>query len=183
MRQCNQERFRQQVQFLRRQFLQGGDLPFTDVLTEEAIAQALATLTGWLEDNVPAPGKPAPTVRPVSACRRSSSARWLVPSVALWTPGPSSAGCGKVAASTCSTGPRLPCRTRQKTKRPIRKSTIRRRALVSRSHASGRLRRCGVGRSSIWDSAATPAKDKAKSVCSVDFGTYYFLEMFSWPIA
>src|SRR6516165_9571812 len=49
MRHSNQERFRQQVKFLRRQFLQGGDLPFTDVLTEEVIAQALATLTGWLD--------------------------------------------------------------------------------------------------------------------------------------
>src|SRR5215471_10827291 len=49
MRHCSQERFRQQVQFLRRQFLQDGDLPFTDVLTEEAISQALATVTGWLD--------------------------------------------------------------------------------------------------------------------------------------
>ena len=45
----NQERLQQQVQFLKRQFLQDGDLPFTDVLTEEAIAQALATVTGWLD--------------------------------------------------------------------------------------------------------------------------------------
>ena len=45
----NQEKFRQQVQFLRRQFLQDGDLPFTDVLTEETIAQALAAVTGWLD--------------------------------------------------------------------------------------------------------------------------------------
>jgi len=49
MRPSNQGRFRQQVQFLRRQFLQGGDLPFTDVLTEEIIAQALAAITGWLD--------------------------------------------------------------------------------------------------------------------------------------
>lgn len=35
MRHFNRERFRQHVQFLRRQFLQDGDLPFTDVLTEE----------------------------------------------------------------------------------------------------------------------------------------------------
>src|SRR6516164_2174938 len=48
MRHANQERFRQQVHFLRRHFLQDGDLPFTDVLTEEIIAQALATVTGWL---------------------------------------------------------------------------------------------------------------------------------------
>ena len=31
----NHGRFRQQVRFLRRQFLQDGDLPFTDVLSEE----------------------------------------------------------------------------------------------------------------------------------------------------
>src|SRR5260370_12939328 len=49
MRYSNQERFRQQVQFLKRQFLQDGDLPFTNVLTEEVIAQALATVTGWLD--------------------------------------------------------------------------------------------------------------------------------------
>src|SRR6516225_9521388 len=49
MRPLNQGWFRQQVQFLRRQFLQDGDLPFTDVLTEEIIAQALATVTGWLD--------------------------------------------------------------------------------------------------------------------------------------
>jgi hypothetical protein len=49
MRHSNQERSRQQVQFLRRPFLQDGDLPFTEVLTEEAISQALATVTGWLD--------------------------------------------------------------------------------------------------------------------------------------
>jgi len=49
MRHSSQGRFRHQVQFLRRQFLQDGDLPFTDVLTEEAISQALATVTGWLD--------------------------------------------------------------------------------------------------------------------------------------
>src|SRR5690242_330963 len=43
------DRFRQQVGGLRRQFLQDGDLPFTDVLTQEVIAQALATVTGWLD--------------------------------------------------------------------------------------------------------------------------------------
>jgi hypothetical protein len=37
------------VRFLRRQFLQDGDLPFTNVLTEQVIAQALATLTSWLD--------------------------------------------------------------------------------------------------------------------------------------
>src|SRR6516225_5666672 len=45
----NQERLRQQMQFLRHQFLQDGDLPFTDVLTEESIAQALTAVSGWLD--------------------------------------------------------------------------------------------------------------------------------------
>src|SRR6187399_1701730 len=43
-------RFRQQVQVLRRQFLQSGDLPFTDILTEATLGQALAALrAGWLD--------------------------------------------------------------------------------------------------------------------------------------
>ena len=40
---------RDQLSTLRRQFLQDGDLPFTDVLTEQVLAQALAALTGWLD--------------------------------------------------------------------------------------------------------------------------------------
>jgi hypothetical protein len=49
MRHSSQERLRQQVQFLRRQFLQDGNLPFTNVLTEEVLAQALTAVTGWLD--------------------------------------------------------------------------------------------------------------------------------------
>ena len=41
MRYCNQGRFRQQVRFLRRQFLQDGDLPFATALSEATIAPAL----------------------------------------------------------------------------------------------------------------------------------------------
>jgi hypothetical protein len=50
MRHSNQGRIRQQVQFLRSQFLQNGDLPFTDILTEKVVAQALAELgKDWLD--------------------------------------------------------------------------------------------------------------------------------------
>jgi hypothetical protein len=49
MRCNNQRSFREQVRFLRRQFLQDGDLPFTNVLTEEVVAQALTALSGWLD--------------------------------------------------------------------------------------------------------------------------------------
>jgi len=43
-------RFGQQVRFLRRQFLQDGELPFTDVLSDEVVGQALAALnTVWLD--------------------------------------------------------------------------------------------------------------------------------------
>ncbi len=49
MRHSKRRSFRDQVNFLRRQFLQDGELPFTDVLTEEVLAQALTPLTGWLD--------------------------------------------------------------------------------------------------------------------------------------
>jgi len=49
MRHSNRRAFCQQASFLRRQFLQDGDLPFTNVLTEEAIAQALTAISGWLD--------------------------------------------------------------------------------------------------------------------------------------
>ena len=41
MRHYKEGRFREQVRFLRLQFLQDGELPFTDVLTESSIRQAL----------------------------------------------------------------------------------------------------------------------------------------------
>jgi hypothetical protein len=43
----NRGAFRDQVNLLRRQFLQDGGLPFTDVLTEELVTQALATVGRW----------------------------------------------------------------------------------------------------------------------------------------
>ena len=47
---CSHGSFRQQARFLRRQFLQDGDLPFTDVLSEEVVEQALtASGTRWLD--------------------------------------------------------------------------------------------------------------------------------------
>src|SRR5215218_1259407 len=41
--------FRKPARSLRRQFLQDGELPFTDVLTEDVIAHALAATGGWLD--------------------------------------------------------------------------------------------------------------------------------------
>jgi hypothetical protein len=49
MRYSNPGSFRAQMSFLRRQFLQDGELPFTNVLTEEVISQALSALGGWLD--------------------------------------------------------------------------------------------------------------------------------------
>jgi hypothetical protein len=45
----NHGSFRQQASFLRRQVLQDGDLPFTNVLSEESMAQALTAIRGWLD--------------------------------------------------------------------------------------------------------------------------------------
>ena len=41
MRHFIQGRIQRQVRFLRQQFLQDGDLPFTDVLSAEVVSQAL----------------------------------------------------------------------------------------------------------------------------------------------
>src|SRR5579883_2289932 len=49
MRHSNRDALHDQVNFLRRQFLQDGDLPFTDVLTEGVIERTLSKLAGWLD--------------------------------------------------------------------------------------------------------------------------------------
>ncbi len=50
MRYSNRGSFRKQASFLRRQFLQDGDLPFTNVLSEDVVEQALtASNTSWLD--------------------------------------------------------------------------------------------------------------------------------------
>jgi hypothetical protein len=49
MRCSHQASFHQQVNFLRRQFLQDDDLPFTNALTEEVIGKALTAISGWLD--------------------------------------------------------------------------------------------------------------------------------------
>jgi hypothetical protein len=55
MRHCNQGRFRQQVNFLRRQFLQVEALPFTSVLSEQNVAQALTAIQGLWKDRIYSP--------------------------------------------------------------------------------------------------------------------------------
>jgi hypothetical protein len=49
MRHSHPGSIRSQATLLRRQFLQDGGLPFTDVLTEDVIADALAAVGGWLD--------------------------------------------------------------------------------------------------------------------------------------
>ncbi len=55
MRHSNEGRFRQQISFLRRQYLQDGDLPFTGVLSEEIVAQALAAIQAFWMDRIYSP--------------------------------------------------------------------------------------------------------------------------------
>jgi hypothetical protein len=55
MRCSNQGRFRQQVRFLQRQFLQDGDLPFTNVLTEIVVGQALQAVEFVWKDRIYTP--------------------------------------------------------------------------------------------------------------------------------
>lgn len=50
MRHASQGRLRGQISFLRRQFLQDGDLPFTDVLSEAVVEEALqAAGSSWID--------------------------------------------------------------------------------------------------------------------------------------
>jgi len=50
MRYSSEARFQQQLRFLRRQFLQDGDLPFSNVLTDGIVAQALTAFNVcWLD--------------------------------------------------------------------------------------------------------------------------------------
>ena len=50
MRDFNQGRIRQQIRFLRRQFLQDGDLPFCNILSEQIISKAVTAIeTCWLD--------------------------------------------------------------------------------------------------------------------------------------
>lgn len=50
MRDCNQGRFRRQVNFFRRQLLQDGQLPFGDILNERSIELAMqAAGEGWID--------------------------------------------------------------------------------------------------------------------------------------
>lgn len=55
MRSSIDGRFRQQVRFLRRQFLQDGELPFTDVLSEELVSQAMAAVHAAWKDRIYTP--------------------------------------------------------------------------------------------------------------------------------
>jgi hypothetical protein len=51
----NQGRFQQQLSFLKRQFLQDGDLPFSDVLSEEIVVHALTTIGVCWKDRIYSP--------------------------------------------------------------------------------------------------------------------------------
>src|SRR5215213_6234217 len=49
MRHHHPDSFREPAALLRRQFLQDGGLPFTDVLTDEVLTDALAAVGHWLD--------------------------------------------------------------------------------------------------------------------------------------
>ena len=55
MRDCNHGRFKQQIRFLRRQFLQDGGWPFTDVLSEKMVEQALTAVDVVWNDTIYTP--------------------------------------------------------------------------------------------------------------------------------
>ena len=113
-------RFREQVRFLRRQFLQDGDLPFTDVLSERAVTQALKALdVVWLDriysplvtrwvflGQVPSADHSCrAAVARLIAHRFSRGERPCIACLvsARWTPSRTFNGCARTGAFTCST--------------------------------------------------------------------------------
>jgi len=55
MRISNQRRLLEQVRFLKRQFLQDGELPFTNVLASELVEQSLTAAGAVWKDRVSSP--------------------------------------------------------------------------------------------------------------------------------
>src|SRR5262245_33793400 len=55
MRDCSYRGFRQQVRFLRRQFLQDNGLPFTDVLSVRTVERALTAVGAVWNDSIYTP--------------------------------------------------------------------------------------------------------------------------------
>ena len=55
MRYSNDRSFQAQFDFLRRQFLQDGELPFTDVLSRETVTQGLDTIENAWNDSIYTP--------------------------------------------------------------------------------------------------------------------------------
>ena len=55
MRFSNQGRLREQARFLRRQYLQDGALPFSDILTDDFIRQAMNAVDGVWKDRIYTP--------------------------------------------------------------------------------------------------------------------------------
>ena len=55
MRDCNRGRFRQQVRFLRRQFLQDDDLPFSNLLSGEVVEDSLKAVDVVWNDRIYTP--------------------------------------------------------------------------------------------------------------------------------
>ena len=55
MRDCNQGAVQRQIRFLKRQFLQEGELPFTNVLSHDIVAQALAAIEIVWNDRIYTP--------------------------------------------------------------------------------------------------------------------------------
>ena|SRR5580698_3705187 len=55
MRSSHQRGFQQQVRFLRQQFLQDGDLPFTNVLSEDLVTRSLTAFNVFWKDRIFSP--------------------------------------------------------------------------------------------------------------------------------
>ena len=78
--------FRNQFGFLRRQFLQEGELPFTNVLCEDSVAPALDAIEFAWKDHIYTPLVTLFRTRFLKAVRRTLRLRWRRPLMARSEP-------------------------------------------------------------------------------------------------
>ncbi len=176
MRDFSQGRFRQQLSFLRRQFLQDGDLPFSNVLSEEIVTHALTAVEVCWLDRVYTPLVTL-WVFLGQVLSEDHSCRWAVARLIAHRVSRGQRPCSADTGAYCQARKRLP--------EEFFSEVARRagRALDSKVDPRWLWKERRVVRFLIWQFAATQARDKANWGCCVRSGICFFLVMSYSPIA
>lgn len=162
----NQGSFQQQFRFLRRQFLQDGDLPFSNILSEEIVTQALTALgVCWL-DRVYTPLVTL-WVFLGQVLSQDHSCRWAVARLIAHRISRGQKPCSAETGAYC------------RVHNPIRRNP----AWAFPWHESRPCFLWPAVQFSIWESVATLARVKASWGCYATCGTSFAQAMSCLPIA